>query len=103
MAEQTARREWLRFVIRSILLQVGFTSADLEEGWSLLRDACFVSAESDDEPSLDEAAVALRNLYARDERGFVLVQALSPIAIQAKCKRCTQPIPQPASAVPGAP
>ena len=41
-------------VIRSILLQVGLTRADLEEGWSLLRDACGLSDGYEEEPGSAE-------------------------------------------------
>ncbi len=61
-------------VIRATLLQVGFTRADLEEGWALLREACHVTA-SEDEPDLGASSQALCTLDAWDERGFVLVEA----------------------------
>lgn len=62
-------------VIRAILLQVGFTKADLEEGWQLLREACYLDDELAETASLDAASEALRTLDAWDERGIVLVQA----------------------------
>lgn len=43
-------------LIRSLLLPFGFTRADLDEGWSLLRDACGI-ADSDVE--LDPARAPL--------------------------------------------
>lgn len=62
-------------VIRSILLPLGFTRADLEEGWSLLRDACSLGAGYEEEPNSAEAADAVRVLDAWDEQALVLVGA----------------------------
>jgi hypothetical protein len=62
-------------VIRSLLLPFGFTKADLAEGWALLHDACGIVDVEDEEPSLTEAADAVRELDAWDERGFMLVRA----------------------------
>ncbi len=62
-------------VIRSILLQVGLTRADLEEGWSLLRDACGLDAGYEEEPNSAEAADAIRTIDAWDEQGLMLVRA----------------------------
>ena len=57
------------------LLQVGLTRADLEEGWSLLRDACGLSDGYEEEPSTAEAADAIRTIDAWDEQGLMLVRA----------------------------
>jgi hypothetical protein len=61
-------------LVRALLLPHGFTRADLEEGWSLLRDACGVSdAETEVDPAA--AAEAVRTVDEWDERGFTIVRA----------------------------